>query len=36
VTAEHTCVWVKPGWTLVKLAAGHLQLNRERDSAIDE
>jgi len=36
VTAEHTCVWVKPGWTLVKLAAGHLQLNRERDSSIDE
>jgi len=28
VTADHTCVWVKPGWTLEKLATGHLQLSR--------
>ena len=28
VTADHTCVWVKPGWTLEKLTTGHLQLSR--------
>lgn len=32
VTAEHTCVWVKAGWALEKLAAGHLQLSRDRNS----
>ena len=36
VTANHTCVWVKSGWTLEKLPAGHLKLTRERDSLSDE
>ncbi len=29
ITAEHTCVWVKPEWTLKKLTTGHLQLSRK-------
>lgn len=35
VTADHTCVWVKSGWTLEKLEAGHLQLSRGGDALND-